>query len=146
MKNIHISIDIKAPREKVWETTIGQNTYSQWSSSFAHGSHFEGSWKKGGQIDFLAPNDRGEMEGMISTVVENKPYEFIGIRHLSSLEKGHELNPKTLSTFENYTFKETKTGTEFTIDMDIQDDCYDLTLKLWSKALKSLKELSETPV
>lgn len=65
---------------------LNDQTYHEWTSVFATGSRFEGSWEKGSKILFLD----GEGAGMVSTIVENKPYKFISIKHLGEVRDGVE--------------------------------------------------------
>ncbi len=76
MVEIHFSINIDAPKEKVWDFMIGKDTYSLWADVFMKGSYFVGDWSEGSKIQFLAPF-KGQMSGMLSRVKENRPYEFV---------------------------------------------------------------------
>lgn len=55
---------------------LDTETYRQWTEGFMPGSYYEGSWEKDSKILFLAPDENGKMSGMVSTIVENKPYDF----------------------------------------------------------------------
>src|SRR5687768_15123433 len=110
MQKLHFTILIDAPREKVWHTMLDDATYRQWTEVFASGSHYMGSWEKGSKILFLAPEE-DSTSGMVSRIVENRPYEFISIEHLGEVHDGKEVTAseqvKTWSgAHENYTFRE----------------------------------------
>ena len=148
MKRLNLSININASREKVWRTIIGEETYPEWTAVFALGSHFKGSWEKGSKILFLAPNQEGEMEGMASIIEENKPCEFISIKHIGYVNNGiEEINgpdvEKWVPFYENYSLKEKDIGSEFILDMEITDEYYDYFVDTWPKALSKLKEICE---
>lgn len=53
MKKLHFSIQIKAPKEKVWQTMLDDPTYRQWTRVFMPGSYFEGAWEEGSKIRFV---------------------------------------------------------------------------------------------
>ncbi len=86
MKQLHFSISITAPKEHVWNTMLGPDTYKVWTEPFCEGSYFQGSWEKGERIQFLAPNG----SGMISEIAENRLHESISIKHLGYVKNGIE--------------------------------------------------------
>lgn len=147
MKTLHYRIKINAPREKVWEAILGEETFRQWTAAFCPHSYFEGEWKKGARMRFIA-NDNGTLHGMISEIAELKPHEFVSIRHIGVLEDGventsSEAMKEWLPAFENYTFNQTPTGTEVIVDMDTAPSYVDFFNETWPKALQKLKEISE---
>ncbi len=79
------SIEIDAPREKVWRVMIEDKSYRDWTSAFCPNSHFEGDWSEGSEIRFLGDGPNGESGGMFSRIRENKSYERISIEHLGIL-------------------------------------------------------------
>ena len=77
---------IAAPPEKVWSTLWDDATYREWTSVFAEGSRAETDWKKGSKVLFLD----GKGSGMVSTILENKPNEFMSFKHLGIVKDGVE--------------------------------------------------------
>jgi len=147
MEKLKFNIKINAPKEKVWNTMLGEKTYSQWTEAFAPGSYYKGSWNKGSKILFLAPGEKGEM-GMVSRIKENKPYEFVSIEHIGVVENGKEDTASEAvkgwaGALENYTFKEKNGTTEVLVEMDSNDEYKEMFKEMWPKALKKLKELAE---
>jgi hypothetical protein len=144
MKTQHFSIIINAPKEKVWNTMLQDATYRKWTSAFAEGSYYKGSWEKGGKIQFL----EAAGNGMVATIAENKPYEFVSIKHLGFISGGVEDTESEqvkawLPAFENYTFKEVDGKTNVTVDIDVTEEYEKMFEDTWPKALQQLKELSE---
>ncbi len=147
MEKIHISIVINAPREKVWDIMLSDASYRKWTSAFHPGSYYKGKLAQGEKILFLGPDEGGET-GMVSRVAEIRPHEFISFEHLGIVKKGvedteSEEAKKWSPAFENYTFKETESGTEVIIDQDIQSDYKVQFEEMWQHALLLLKELAE---
>jgi hypothetical protein len=147
MKKLHYSIRINAPVEKVWDVMLSDATYRRWTEPFHPGSHYKGSWEKGSRILFLAPSPEG-VGGMISEIVENRPYEFISIHHVGVIENGVEnTHPDTVkdwgNALENYTFRRDKDATELTIDCDTTPEYADMMDQMWQKALPLLKKIAE---
>lgn len=148
MEKLHFSIDIEASREKVWDTMLGEKTYPQWTEAFAPGSHYEGSWNKGDKVHFLAPDDSGEMSGMVSRIKENRKPEYLSIEHLGFIKDGKEDTSsdevkKWAGALENYTFTEENGKTEVLVDMDSDEEYEEMFQEMWPKALQRLKELAE---
>lgn len=149
MKKIDLSIQIDATPEKVWQTVIGEKTYPIWTEAFGAGSDFQGKWEQGGKVLFAGPGEDGGLEGMVSEIAELRPNEYLSIRHLGYLRNGVEdtTSPEIKAwapSYENYTLTAKDGGTEFTLDMDSQDEFYDMFMMLWPKALERIKELAET--
>lgn len=141
------TISINAPREKVWNILWDDETYRQWTSAFHEGSQAETDWKKGSKVYFTD----GTGSGMVSRIEDNKPNEFMSIKHLGILKNGvedynSEEAKKWGESFENYTLKDANGGTELQIDLKagaIPVEFQQYFAEAWPKALNKLKELSE---
>lgn len=149
MQKLHASIFINAPREKVWNTMLGKDTYPQWTKKFNPDSRFEGDWSEGSKILFLGTDEQTkETGGMVSRIAKNVPNEYISIEHLGMLVNGvedttSEQAKKWAPAFENYTFTEKDGGTEVSVDQDMQDEYVTEFQKMWHEALGELKTLAE---
>ncbi|MBU2103600.1 SRPBCC domain-containing protein [Patescibacteria group bacterium] len=149
MQKIHFSILINAPREKVWDILVGEDSYPQWTSAFSPGSYFKGSWEEGSKILFLGPNPDGTGEGgMVSRIKENRLHEFVSIEHLGTVANGvedttSEEAKKWAPAYESYAFVDKDGGTEVSIDMDTLDEYKTMFEEMWPKALQALKDLAE---
>ncbi|MDP1635206.1 MAG: SRPBCC domain-containing protein [Gallionellaceae bacterium] len=145
MKPMHFSISINAPVEKVWHTMLEQDTYRIWAAEFMPGSCYEGSWEQGSKILFLDPN----RSGMSSMIAENRPYQFISIKHLGVIREGvedaeSEESKAWASVSENYTFKSQGGGTLLLVEMSgIPAEFETFMAEAWPKALAKLKTLCE---
>ena len=147
MEHMEFKITIDAPKEKVWYTLWNDTTYREWTAAFAEGSRAETDWKKGSKALFLD----GKNSGMVSTIVENKPNEFMSIKHLGVVKDGVEDLTSAESRdwaggLENYTLQTVQGKTELKIDMSakgIPPEFLDYFDKTWPRALKKLKELAE---
>ena len=144
MKKPQYSITIHSQDEKVWKTMLDSETYKLWTKAFCEGSYYEGSWGKGEKIRFLTP----EGEGMFSTIAENRPSDFISIKHLGIINNGVEdtQSPESKSwapSFENYTLEDRDGETELKIDLDVPPEFEDFMNSAWPNALTGLKEICE---
>ena len=147
MKTLHFSMMINAPRHKVWHVMLDKETYSKWTSPFMKGAYYEGSWQKGERIKFLGQ----DTEGLSAVIAENKPFEFLSIKHLGPVIEGLEYIdlPGSQSSsfgFENYTLSEKNGGTELRIEVEVEPEYEDQMKENWQKALAKLKKICETHI
>jgi hypothetical protein len=144
MEKKEFKITINAPKEKVWNILWNEKTYPEWTSVFSEGSRAETDWKKGSKVLFLD----GANSGMVSTIVDNVPNQYMSIKHLGTIKDGVE-EPDSEQTrewagaLENYTLKGTNGKTELTVDIDITPQFLEYFLKTFPKALEKIKELAE---
>lgn len=145
MKSLHFATLIQAKRDHVWNVMLAPHTYKLWTAEFAEGSSFEGSWAAGERIRFLAPGG----EGLTSVIAENRPHEFLSIKHLGSIKDGVEDTEsesvrRWAPSFENYSFSDVGSGTELRVDMEVTPEFEQYMAKTWPKALAKLKAICET--
>lgn len=144
---MEFTIIINAPREKVWDTLWTDATYRAWTSAFAEGSRAETDWKKGSKVLFV---DEGN-SGMVATIAENKPNEFMSFRHLGIIINGVEdldsaATKQWSGALENYTLRTVNGKTELRVDMDdmaMEQKMLEYFQKTWPIALDKLKALAE---
>jgi hypothetical protein len=148
MQKLKFSIEINAPKEKVWNTMLDDKTYRIWTEAFMPGSHYIGDWNRGSKILFLAQDKEGKLGGMVSRIKENRKYDFISIEHLGVVSDGKEditsdaVKPWA-GSLENYSFKEKDGKTEVLVEMDITEEYKDMFTDMWPRALQMLKKISE---
>jgi uncharacterized protein YndB with AHSA1/START domain len=144
-KKMQFSTTIDAPRRDVWTWMLAPDTYTDWTQAFMEGSYYEGSFDKGARVRFLTP---GGKEGMVAEVVENRPGEFVSLKHLGEIKDGVEDfdSPQVKAwapAFENYRFVDKDGATEVQIEMDVMPAYEDFMREAWPKALARLKALCE---
>jgi hypothetical protein len=144
VEKFHFSIVIEAPKQKVWTKMLDKEGYEAWTSEFAAGSTFVGSWDKGAKIHFVGP----EGQGMTSVIAENKPFEYISIKHLGYILKGVEdtESPEIKAwapAYENYTISENNGVSEVKVDIEIMPGLEEYMQETWPKALTKLKSICE---
>lgn len=144
MKTLTFETTIQAPRQRVWDTLIGEQTYPAWTAAFSEGSYFTGSWDEGARIQFRSPGG----DGMSSVIAENRLHEFISIRHLGMIEKGVEdtTSEKVRAwapAHENYRLADAPGGCRLTVTLDTAPDWEQYMQDAFPKALGSLKAMCE---
>lgn len=149
MKKLHFEIEINASKKVVWNNVIQDKPFREWTKEFADPSFFEGDWSKGSKIRFLTVNKNGNVEGMSSEIADNKPYDFLSIRHLGYIKNGEEdLDSEEVKSwapaYENYSLKEENNTTKLTIDVDSADEFVDFMNTTFPMALNKLKEICQS--
>ena len=144
MQTLNYSIRINAPKEEVWGMMLGEEGYRKWTSVFDPGSYFQGSWEEGATIRFF----NGDGEGMVSSVVANRLFEFVSVMHQQliqhGLEQGQDAESDLFPAFEEYAFSEIEGVTKVDVSVDSPDENMDEMDKLFPIALRRLKELCES--
>lgn len=151
MEQLQFKIEIKASAEKVYRAMLGIDTistYEQWTSAFNPTSTYEGSWAKGSKIYFIGVDENGKRGGMVSEIIENKPGQFVSIRHYGFLDGENEVTTgemveKWAGGTENYTFNEAEGRTTVTVDIDVVEEYLEYFKDKYPAALQKLKEIAE---
>jgi uncharacterized protein YndB with AHSA1/START domain len=149
MKKIHTSIEIKCTQAEVWDAIVNNEKYRLWTATFSPGSHFKGGWNKGDKILFLGPGEDGAVSGIVSEIAKSIYPSYISIQHNSYITNGVEDTTSEavrawFPAYENYSIEKIDdTTTRFTVDMDSEDQYYEMFLELWPKAVQVLKEVVE---
>jgi uncharacterized protein YndB with AHSA1/START domain len=144
LERLQWSVDIAAPASTVYRMLVGPESYGQWTSAFGDGLFFEGAWEAGERIRFLTTSGHG----VSSEIAENRPGEFLSIRHLGYIDDdgvedtGSEAILAWAPAYENYTFTATPQGTRLTVEQYITED-FESMVDAWPQALRTLKRLCE---
>ena len=144
MTDLEFSISIEAPAARVWHCMFDPLTYRDWTSAFAEGSTFEGSWQAGHRLRFLDP--RGF--GMEAVVDENRLHEVMALRLVGEIQDGKPLAASRLHrepARERYVFNTTPAGgTLLVVHLQGWDGFLDFLQATWPLALQRLKTLAES--
>lgn len=146
MKDLQFSIAIAAPVARVWDCMFDPLAYRDWTSAFATGSYYEGSWAAGRRLRFLDP--RGF--GMEAVVDENRLHELLSLRLVGEIKDGRPVADSPLASDparESYAFSVApEGGTQLVVHLQSWADGFtDFLQTTWPQALLRLKTLAETP-
>ena len=147
-EKMHCYFTINAPGEKVFQTMLNAELWTEWTAEFNPSSYFKGSWEKGSKILFLGTDQDGNTGGMVSRIKENIPNKFVSIEHLGIVKNGKEIMTGSevdtwSGALENYTFTYTNGKTLLSVDTDSNEEFKTYFLETWPKALKKLKSICE---
>jgi uncharacterized protein YndB with AHSA1/START domain len=146
MKDLQFDIAIAAPVARVWDCMFDPIAYRDWTSAFAAGSYYEGSWGQGRRLRFLDPQGFG----MEAVVDENRLHERLSLRLVGEIKDGRPVADSPLTrepARESYAFSATpEGGTHLAIHLQSWADGFsDFLQTTWPQALLRLKTLAETP-
>lgn len=150
MEKLKFEVSINAPAQTVWATMLDDAAYRAWTGVFNEkGSYYEGDWNRGSEIRFLGPDDEGSLGGMIATVEESRPHEFISLRYLGQIVRGVEdrtsdAAKEFIGAHENYAFTEAEGVTTVKVELDGVDEWAAMLKEAWPAALTKLKDLAES--
>ena len=139
MKTLNFSVEIDAPKEKVWDKLWSDASYRQWTAAFAEGSYAESDWEQGSRILFLSPKG----DGMFSVIEEKIPFEKMTFKHLGEIKGGVEETKDWGEARESYHLAEKDGKTLLTVTLDMTEDFQDYFDETFPKALNILKQISE---
>lgn len=145
MKKISFSIDINAPKEKVWYSLWDDENYENWTSAFCEGSFTISDWNEGSKIYFVAPNGGG----MSSKISIKKPFDIMSFSHIGEVKEFKEM-PQTDETKswsgseERYDLTESNGVTTLKATIDVVEKFADYFNDAFPKALKKVKEIAES--
>lgn len=141
MHKIQFSIEINAPREKVWNTLWDEDSFRDWTSVFSdgsEGSHIKSDWKEGSRFEFFE-SDTGSY-GFIGRLVPN---EFISFRHQGEIYDGEEHPFDDRDRLEQYILTEEDGITTLVLEQHIPSEFKELFEEATPKAFRRIKELAE---
>ena len=144
LKNIHKSIEINAPAEKVWKVLLGADYIKIWYTAFGEGLEAKTDWQLGSKAVF---NDQ-KGDGMIGRIITNEPNKKITIEYDGFMVKGQEdfTSEAALATKgsqETYTLVSASNGTALDITCDMDENYFDMMSGMWENAVQKIKKLSE---
>ena len=77
MKELQFSVEIHAPKEKVWDTLWQDETLRKWVGIIDPGTYMVGDLKEGGKVQFISGNGYG-VTALVEKLVAG---EFLLFRH-----------------------------------------------------------------
>lgn len=140
MQSIHFSIDIKAPKKKVWKVLWDESSFRDWSSVFAEGKtiSIKSDWKEGGRFEYFESNVGSY--GIIERLVHS---EHLLLRHRGELREGKEHPYKEDDRMEQYRLTEKNGVTTLTLDQDVPSEHKKLFEEATPRAFERIRELAE---
>lgn len=139
MRKQQFSIEIKAAREKIWQTLWADETFRDWANNIDEGMYLVGEIKEGNEVQFMSPSGYG-VTSLVEKLVPNK---FLLIRHLADTKDGGERDKEWTGGEESYSLAQNAGVTTLTVDIDVppgQEETFQVRIP---KALARVKFLAE---
>lgn len=142
MKEMKFSIEINAPKEKVWDTLWQDETFRDWSNLIDPGTYMVGELKQGSEVQFLSAENG---YGVTSKVVELIDNEYLVLNHEADTQDGGEREREKQWTGgqESYSLVENNGITTLTGVFDVPAELEDMFNESYPKAFGRIKELAE---
>lgn len=140
MNNIAFSIEIHAPKEKVWEALWKEENYRHWTSAFAEGSHAQTDWQEGSKVLFLDGNGNG----MFSIIEKNIPNMQMTFKHLGEIKNGVETTSDWGGAIEDYQLSQVGEYTLLQVGLDMTEAFEQYFKETFPKALHIVKQIAES--
>ena len=139
MTTLNFSVEINAPKEKVWRILWDDQSYRQWTSVFMEGSYAKSDWQEGSKILFLGPKS----DGMYSTIHKKIDNSQMVFKHLGEIKNGVETPSDWADALESYFLSEKDGGTELRVELNTTEDFQQYFQDTFPKAITIIKQLAE---
>jgi uncharacterized protein YndB with AHSA1/START domain len=142
MNEMKFSIDIRAAKEKVWDTLWQDEMFREWAGIIDPGTHMVGELKEGEEIQFISGNGYG----VTSRVEKLTPNEYLLLRHQADTQDNgqRERDNEWTGGAETYSLEEKDGVTMLTAAFDVPSDMEDYFNDAYPKALERIKTLAES--
>jgi len=142
MKPMQFSIEINAPKDKVWNALWQDETFRQWAGLIDPETYMVGDLKKGNEVQFISAENG---YGVTSFVEQLTPNEFLLLRHQADTKNtGTDTREKEWTGgAESYQLSEKDGKTTLTVAFDVPADMEGYFNENYPKALAKVKELAE---
>ena len=140
MKKLEFSIEIKASKEKVWESLWNDENYRKWTALFLPGSYYEGELKENNDVRFLSPGGHG-LFAMVEKVISFESMHFL---HFGLIIDGVS-QEKTFDAgaTEHYDLYEIQDGTKLKVTLKAAEEYTTYFKNSFPRALAAVKEIAE---
>lgn len=142
MQDMKFSIDIHAPKEKVWVTLWQDETFREWAGIIDPGTYMVGELKAGNEVQYISAENG---YGVTSLVAELAEGEYLLLRHQADTQdSGQNTRAKEWTGGEeSYRLAENEGITTLTVTFGVPAHLEGYFSDAYPKALQCVKELSE---
>lgn len=142
MKNMELSIEIHASKDKVWATLWDDATFRDWASLIDEGTYMKGIMTEGNEIQFLSSLNG---YGVTSLIAKLSPNEYVLFRHnADTKESGQQEREKEWTGgTESYSLSEKNGVTTLIVKIDVPQEQEETFRIRIPEALERIKTLAE---
>ena len=142
MQKQQFSIEIQAPRERVWNTLSEDKTFRDWANFIDEGMYMVGEMKEGNEVQFISSVSGYGVTSLVEKLVQN---EFVSFRQMADTKNSGEREREKEWTggTESYSLAENDGVTTLTVDIDVPPGQEETFKVRFPKALERVKILAE---
>lgn len=142
MKEMQFTVDIEAPKEKVWDTLWQDETFRDWAGLIDPGTYLRGELKEGNEVEFISAENGYGVTSLVEKLTEN---EYLLLRHHTDTQEAgtQEREKEWTGGAESYVLVETDGKTALTVAFDVPENLEDYFKVNYPKALHRVKVLAE---
>lgn len=142
MKDMQFTIQINAPKEKVWQTLWQDETFRQWASVIDPETYMVGELKEGSQVQFISAHGGYGVTSLVAKLAEN---EYLLLKHQADTQDSGaaKRDDQWTGGDEEYQLVESNGSTTLTVSFGVPPELEAEFKVSYPKALQLLKELSE---
>ena len=138
---MQFSIEIEAPRGKVWQTLWEDKTLRDWGNIIDEGLYMVGEMAEGNEVQFIS----SEGLGVTSFVEKLIPHEYIAFKQVAdTMDSGEQERDKEWTGgTESYELIEKNGITNLIVKIDVPPGLEEIFKDRFPKALERVKVLAE---
>jgi uncharacterized protein YndB with AHSA1/START domain len=142
MNEMQFSIEISAPKEKVWDVLWQDATIREWAGIIDPGTYMVGELTQGSEVAFISAENG---YGVTSLVEKVTPNEYVLLRHSADTKESgtEERDKQWTGGAESYELIESYGVTTLKVAFDVPEELEEYFTTTYPKALKKIKELAE---
>lgn len=142
MNPLQFSIEINAPKQKVWNTLWQDETFRDWASIIDPGTYMAGELTEGSEMQFISAENGYGVTSLVEKVVEG---EYLLLKHQADTQEvgTKEREKEWTGGSESYTLVENDGLTTLTAEFDVPPELKGYFNDAYPKALARVKELAD---
>lgn len=139
---MQFTVEIKASKDKVWDTLWADATFREWASIIDPGTYMVGELKEGSEVQFISSENGYGVTSLVDTLVIN---EFLRLKHQADTQETGTLDRKKEWTGgeESYSLTESNGTTTLTIAFDVPPELENYFRENYPAAMERIKALAE---
>lgn len=142
MKELTFTIDIRAPKSRVWDTLWQDVTFREWTGLIDPGTYMKGELKEGNELEFISAENGYGVTSLVSKLVDG---EHVLLKHQADTQNSgqDERVDEWTGGSESYTLAENDGITTLTITFDVPVELEEIMNESCPKAMERIKSLTE---
>ena len=142
MNTMQFSIEINAPKQKVWDTLWQDKTFRDWAGIIDPGTYMVGDLKEGNEVQYMSAENGYGVTSLVDKLI---PGEYLLLKHSADTQDSgaRERDKQWTGGQESYNLSEDGRVTRLTVSLDVPTELEEYFSNTYPKAMQRIKELSE---